>query len=95
MSLSNFLLETQGLKVMIYDFTHAGDELASHAHTEYDNHISVVARGKFRVTGNDWTRDVSAGAYIDWKPGQVHGFVALEPNSRLINVQKDYANGRV
>jgi hypothetical protein len=29
-----------------------------------------------------------AGDVLDWKPGQAHEFIALEPNSRFVNIVK-------
>jgi hypothetical protein len=31
-----------------------------------------------------------AGAFIDWEPGQFHEFIALEPDSRCLNVVKNF-----
>jgi quercetin dioxygenase-like cupin family protein len=83
-------LELGKLKGTIYDFPEVGDELALHVHTEEDVHISVVARGKLKAFGPDeqWVQEVSAGAVLDWEPGQYHGFIALEPNTRLVNIIK-------
>lgn len=72
----------------IYDFPDADDVLPMHTHTETDVHISVVARGSFRAHGNGWSRVVSAGDVLDWRPGDPHEFVALEAGSRLVNIVK-------
>ena len=76
------------LRGTIYDFDDAGDELERHTHTEQDVHISSVARGAFKVFGDGWETEAKSGAILDWEPGVYHGFVALEPNSRLVNVIK-------
>ena len=88
MSLTNRPMTFGAARLTIYDFEDVGDELAPHAHQAMDNHVSIVARGRFRVSGNGWQREVAAGAIVDFEPGQVHGFVALEPRSRIINVLK-------
>jgi quercetin dioxygenase-like cupin family protein len=72
----------------IYDFPEVGDELPRHTHTEQDVHISIVARGRFLAFGDGWEREVNTGAILDWEPGIYHGFKALEPNSRLVNIVK-------
>lgn len=72
----------------IYDFEKTGDELELHVHTEADVHISIVARGSIRAFGPGWEQIVETGAVMDWEPGQAHGFVALEDNSRLVNIIK-------
>ena len=74
----------------IYDFEHEGDELPLHVHGEQDIHITVVARGSVRAFGpaGAWETVVSAGAVLDWEVGRFHGFIALEPNTRLVNIVK-------
>ena len=72
----------------IYDFEHEGDELARHVHGEHDVHISIVARGRLHAFGDGWETDLDTGAILDWEPGVYHGFKALEPNSRLVNIVK-------
>jgi hypothetical protein len=75
---------------VIYDFPEIGDELELHVHNERDIHISILARGRLKAFGPEgtWEKEVSAGAVIDWEVGQWHGFVALEPNTRLVNIVK-------
>lgn len=74
----------------IYDFPEVGDELPLHVHDETSIHISIVARGRIKAFGPDgtWETEASAGAVLDWQVGQWHGFIALEPNTRLINIYK-------
>ena len=86
--LSSKLFAFGKLSGVIYDFPEVGDELELHEHGEEDNHITVVARGSFRLLGEYGNRILKAGAVVDWPVGKRHGFVALEPNSRLVNVIK-------
>jgi len=74
----------------IYDFENVGDELELHVHGEHDIHISILARGRLKAFGPEgtWETEVSAGAILDWEVGQWHGFIALEPNTRLVNIVK-------
>ena len=76
------------LNGMVCDFPVAGDVLPMHQHGEADVHITVVARGSFKAHGNGWERQVSAGDVIDWRPHDPHEFVALEDNSRIVNIVK-------
>jgi quercetin dioxygenase-like cupin family protein len=76
----------------IYDAPEVGDILLMHNHGEADVHITIVARGSFRVHGNGWDIVGKAGDVIDWKPGQAHEFIALEPNSRFVNIIKGFQN---
>jgi len=72
----------------IYDAVDVDDVLELHTHGEADVHITIVARGSFRVHGDGWTMVAKAGDVLDWKPGQAHEFIALEPNSRFVNIVK-------
>ena len=44
----------------------------------------VTDTGNLSVTGTS----TLTGAVLDWEVGQWHGFVALEPNTRLVNIVK-------
>jgi quercetin dioxygenase-like cupin family protein len=72
----------------IYDFEKKGDILDKHVHIRRDVHYSIVARGSFKVYGDDFEQSVPAGTILDWDEGVNHGFIALEDNSRLINIIK-------
>lgn len=90
MSLHERPLAIGKLTGTIYDFDDAGDELPLHVHGENDIHISIVARGSVRAFGPDgtWETVSGTGAVLDWEIGQWHGFIALEPNTRLVNIVK-------
>lgn len=90
MSLLNKPLALGRLTGTIYDFENAGDILPLHVHGVDDIHITIVARGSFKVFGPDdtWSMEATCGTVLDWEVGQYHGFIALEPNSRLVNVVK-------
>jgi quercetin dioxygenase-like cupin family protein len=75
----------------IYDAAEVDDVLEMHTHGESDVHITIVARGSFRVHGTGWEMVAKAGDVLDWKPGQAHEFIALEPNSRFVNIVKGAA----
>ena len=72
----------------IYDFPEVGDILPMHTHDEASAHITIVARGSFRAFGNEWHRTLNSGDIVDWPAHQEHEFIALEPNSRLVNIIK-------
>jgi quercetin dioxygenase-like cupin family protein len=71
-----------------YDFPIVGDVLPMHSHQEHDAHISIVNKGSFKVHGNNWELTIVAGNVIDWPAYQEHEFIALEPDSCLINIVK-------
>jgi len=72
----------------VYDFPEAGDVLPMHQHDEVGNHISVVSKGSFRAHGDGWDMTLVTGNVVDWPANQAHEFIALEPDSRLINIVK-------
>jgi len=72
----------------IYDAVDVNDTLEMHTHDESSVHITIVARGSFRVHGDGWEMVAKAGDVLDWKPGQAHEFIALEPKSRFVNIVK-------
>jgi quercetin dioxygenase-like cupin family protein len=72
----------------IYDADGVGDMLPMHTHDESTVHITIVARGSFKAHGDGWEMTAKAGDVIDWKVGQRHELIALEPNSRFVNIVK-------
>jgi quercetin dioxygenase-like cupin family protein len=88
MSLLSKQLLAGKLSGIIYTFEKAGDVLPMHTHQEGDAHITIVARGKIKAHGNDWSEEYMAGAVIDFPSDQSHEFIALEDNSRIVNIAK-------
>jgi len=88
MSLLSRPLSAGRLSGTVYTFEKAGDVLPMHTHTESDAHITIVARGKIKAHGNEWEAEYSAGAVIDFPSNQSHEFIALEDNSRIVNITK-------
>lgn len=74
----------------IQDFELAGDILTKHNHNEYSAHITVVARGRVKAYSHDWEIEAIAGQILDFPAGQPHEFMALEDNTRIINIVKKY-----
>ena len=72
----------------IYDFADVNDVLAKHSHTDDTAHITIVAKGKILITAGEWTYEAENGRVIDLPANQEHEFVALEPNSRIVNIVK-------
>ena len=86
--LVNKTFELGTLKGTIFDFYEINDVLPMHSHTEADVHISIIARGSFKVHGKGWEKNVKAGDVVDWSPGQDHEFISTSQNSRLVNIIK-------
>lgn len=89
MSLRAELLMMGAIRGAIMTFEKAGDVLPMHRHTEADVHISIFARGRIRVHGPTIGDEIyAAGAVIDWAAGVDHEFVALDDDSRVVNIIK-------
>ena len=90
MSLRIDALATGRLVGTVYTFENVGDTLPMHRHTDADVHITIVARGVVKVHGPEIGETLySAGAVMDWQPGVDHEFVAVESNSRIVNIVKN------
>ena len=76
------------LDLTIYDAKQEGEILPMHSHEEDAIHSTIVARGSFKAHGDCWEMVAKAGDVIDWRVGQNHELIALEPNSRFINIMK-------
>lgn len=88
MSLLSTPLSAGKLFGTVYTFEKTGDTLPMHTHIDGNTHITIVARGKVKAHGNKWEAEYSAGAVIDFPSQQSHEFVALEDNSRIVNIIK-------
>ena len=85
------VLENLGdIRGAIYDFAQAGDILPKHVHDEMTNHITIVARGKIKAYSHDWATEAGAGQIIDFRVGEPHELLALEDNTRIINIIKKF-----
>lgn len=90
MLLAEQLQNCGDLNGVIYDLQDVGDGLDMHNHTENDAHITVVARGRLRVIGSGWEKEIDAGQIMNFLANQPHELRALEPNTRIINIVKKH-----
>ncbi len=83
------------LKGTVFTYENKGDDLPIHKHTEEDNHITIIMNGSFKCIGNHLIegRILKTGSVIDWPAGEPHGFVALEDDSRMLQITKGVTNG--
>jgi quercetin dioxygenase-like cupin family protein len=72
----------------LFSFEDVGDTLPMHVHSEETVHVTFILSGMFRIRGGGWEMVSKAGDFVDWKAGQFHEFIALEPNSRCLNIIK-------
>jgi len=86
--LPNPLPELGDLKGTIYDFEVIGDVLPKHIHTEDNVHITIVARGKIKAYSHDWEKEAVAGQILNFRANEPHEIIALEDNTRIINIVK-------
>lgn len=78
----------------LYDFEFAGDVLPKHVHSEADVHITIVARGRLKAYNDNWEKEAIAGQILDFRVGEPHELMALEDNTRIINILKNFAGAR-
>jgi quercetin dioxygenase-like cupin family protein len=88
MSLLSSPLVAGKLSGVIYTFEQAGDVLPTHSHDKSTAHITIVARGRVKAHGDGWSAEYGAGSVIDFPANQSHEFIALEDNSRIVNIIK-------
>jgi len=72
----------------IYDFEKSGDILPKHVHDATNIHITIVAKGKIKAYSHDWKIEADAGKILDFRIGEPHEIMALEDNTRIINIVK-------
>lgn len=90
MLLANKLENLGDIQGIMYDFEKEGDILPKHNHTEDNAHITIVARGKLKAYSHDWEKIAIAGQIMDFRVGEPHELMALEDNTRIINIIKKY-----
>jgi quercetin dioxygenase-like cupin family protein len=59
-----------------------------HTHKEGESHITVVVCGKIKVHGEGWENEYLENEVIDFPANQAHEFIALEDNTRIVNIRK-------
>ena len=86
--LLNKPLNTGDLNGTILDFEVAGDILPKHTHDDTNVHITIVCRGKIKAYSHDWEKEAIAGQILDFRPNEPHEIIALEDNTRIVNIIK-------
>lgn len=82
-------LRAGAVHAFIFTADEPGDLLPMHRHGPADNHISIIARGEFRVHGPAIGDHVyGAGAILDWGEGVDHEIVAIGAGARIVNILK-------
>ena len=73
----------------IYNFEKIGDVVPMHTHEAGRSHITVVVCGKIKAYGDGWENEHSAGDVIDFPINQAHEIMALEDDTRIVNIIKN------
>jgi len=82
-------LENMGdLRGAIYRFEEAGDVLPKHVHDEDTVHITIVTVGRVKAYSHDWEIEARAGQIINFRAGEPHEIMALDPGTQIVNIQK-------
>jgi len=85
---NNFNGKFDDLRGTVYDFEKSGDILPKHGHDETNAHITIVARGRIKAYSHDWETEFECGKVIDFPAFQPHEIMALEDNTRIVNIVK-------
>jgi quercetin dioxygenase-like cupin family protein len=76
----------------VYVFDLENDVLAEHYHPKDMGHITFVVKGSVQINAtkmnNPWTRVGKAGDFFDLPDDQWHEIIALEDNTKILNIQK-------
>ena len=89
MSLQSKPLITGSIRGTVFTFEEIGDTLPMHRHGDADVHITIVARGRFKIHGPViGSTEYGEGEIIDWSSGVEHEFVALTKDARVVNIIK-------
>jgi hypothetical protein len=78
---------------VVYTFENAGDVLEAHTHDENGAHISICAKGQFKMEHGltvslGETLTLCEGQCADTPAGIYHQFTALTAGARLYNIAK-------
>jgi hypothetical protein len=75
-----------------YDFPKKDDILMGHYHSHGQGHITIVQSGCVAIRSiyleNDWEKIGKSGDVFDLPDEQWHEIIALEDNSKILNIQK-------
>lgn len=73
---------------IVYLFEKTNDILERHFHEVGMGHITIVSSGSVKIIGEKWEEKVSMGRVIDLPDGQWHEIIALEDNTKIVNINK-------
>jgi hypothetical protein len=87
-SLLSSELRTGKLTGIVYLFEKANDVLERHFHEAGMGHITVVSSGSVKIIGDGWEKEIKIGGVIDLPDHESHEIIALEDNTKIVNINK-------
>lgn len=89
--LTTTTIENAGdLNGVIHDLSVAGTTIVAHTHPTETEHITIVARGKIKASGEGFEFILAAGEMVSLPEGKAHEILAMEDNTRIFNIAKRY-----
>jgi quercetin dioxygenase-like cupin family protein len=80
------------LQGTVYLFESNGDVLSEHYHAKDEGHITFVIKGSVKIESklleNNWERIGKIGDFFDLPDDQWHEIIALEDNTKILNIRK-------
>lgn len=74
---------------VIYFFEKKNDCLPMHDHTEETYHVTIVTSGSVLLHGPNFKQILKENEFYDYKENeQTHEIIALEDNTKIINISK-------
>jgi|LakMenE01Jun11ns_1017448.scaffolds.fasta_scaffold8890407_2 quercetin dioxygenase-like cupin family protein len=84
--------ENNSLIGTYYDFPKKEDILGGHYHSQGQGHITIVQSGCVAIKSlyleNNWEKIGKSGDVFNLPDEQWHEIIALEDNSKILNIQK-------
>jgi quercetin dioxygenase-like cupin family protein len=87
-SLRSSELKAGKLTGVVYLFEKANDILERHFHEAGAGHITVVSSGSVRIIGDGWEKELKIGNVMDLPDHESHEIIALEDNTKIVNINK-------
>jgi hypothetical protein len=87
-SLHSSELKIGKLTGVIYLFEKKNDVLERHFHEAGAGHITIVSSGSVKIIGDGWEKEAKIGNVIDLPDHESHEIIALEDNTKIVNINK-------
>lgn len=71
-----------------YLLENINDEVPLHTHDVKSDHITIILFGSIKSNNGTVYKSGSNNSIIDWPLEITHGYIALEPNTIVVNIAK-------